>query len=71
MTGIEAEDSGRVSGYETGQFLRLLTIRPVGNVYIMLLLSGARHSIIWVLFAQILGQSEYLFTLYFGDWIHK
>jgi hypothetical protein len=58
MTGIEVAGSGWVSGGTTGQFLRLFTILPVGNVYMMLLLSGARHSIIWVLFVQMLDHRD-------------
>ena len=42
MTGIEVAGIGRLSRCTTGLFFKLFIIRPVGDVYIMLLLSGAR-----------------------------
>jgi len=42
MTGIEVVGIGRLSEHTTGLFFELFIIRPVGDVYIMLLLSGAR-----------------------------
>jgi len=42
MPGIEVAGIGRLSGRTTGLFFKLFIIRPVGDVYIMLLLSGAR-----------------------------
>ena len=42
MPGIEVVGIGRLSGRTTGLFFKLFIIRPVGDVYIMLLLSGAR-----------------------------
>jgi len=40
MTGTEVAGAGRLSGRATVLFCKLFTIRPVGDVYIMLLLSG-------------------------------
>ena len=55
MTGTEGAGVGLLSGRTTGLFCKLFTIRPVGDVYIMLLLVVL--GIIWVYFSQILGQS--------------
>lgn len=40
MTGTEVAGAARLSGRATVLFCKLFTIRPVGDVYIMLLLSG-------------------------------
>ena len=42
MTGTEGAGVGLHSGRTTGLFCKLFTIRPVGDVYIVLLLSGVR-----------------------------